>query len=106
MKTNPAFVLLTIRQLLHALLVSSAIAYPGQTYLPVMPVPADNVTVAGLASDVQLIDNNEQSGEYTDYIAPVNPEGIVAPTSTVEVTSTRLFIDPAPMYNVFNAPQY
>lgn len=88
---------MVISQMLRGL-VSSTAQMPA-TY---MPVPSDNVTIAGLQSDVTLINQNEH--RFSDYIGPVNPNGIVAPTSTVEPTTTQLFLNTPAMYDVFKQP--
>src|ERR1700679_1126154 len=95
---NPSFVLLVVAQLLRALVATTA----PQATTAIMPVPADNVTVAGLQSDVSLIEARDPN-----YINPVNPAGMVVPPSTVSApTSTRVFIPTPAMYNVFDETKF
>lgn len=95
MNTNPAFILITILQLLHAL-ASSTSQYPAATY---MPVPSDNVTVSGMESDAAIIFHNERFDPT--YIKPADPRGIVVPTTTTPVaTTTRLFLPVGSTYRI------
>lgn len=73
--------LLVIAQLLRAV-----IALNGGNSTSTMPVPADNVTVAGLQSDVQMIDQRDPN-----YIRPISPDGFVVPTTTTPEAPARLF---------------
>lgn len=93
--SNAAFVLVTISQMLRALLASTA-PLPQTTVI----VPADNVSIAGLVSDVQMI----QKGD-PNYIRPVDGTNFEVPTSTVDVSSTRLFLDTPAPYSVFSQSQ-
>lgn len=76
MQSNPILVLTVLAQMLRAL-ASSTVGHDPYVY---MPVPADNVTVSGLQSDVQMIFNREQYDITT--IKPVDPRGIVIPMTT------------------------
>jgi hypothetical protein len=95
---DPRFTLMVIGQLLRALLASTA-QHDANSY---MPVTADNVTVAGLTSDVQLI----ASPFDPNYIKPMDPRGFIVPTSSVAVSVTPDFDQPKAMYDVWSQSKF
>lgn len=86
----------TLLQMYHALLVTTT-GMPTSTII----VPADNVSIAGLTSDMQMISQNDPN-----YIRPVDGTNFQVSTTTVEATSTRLFLDTPALYDVFKQPSY
>lgn len=99
MQNNPLFVLTVIAQLLRALSSSTA-QLPSSTII----VPSDHVSIAGLTSDVQLIQQNESHD--ISVINQVGPNGITVPTSTVTSTPERIFLPSGSMYRVWDAPKF
>jgi|SRR5665213_2363073 len=99
MNSNPLFVLMVLAQLLRALSSSTA-QLPSSTVI----VPSDNVTVSGLASDVQLIQQNENHD--LSVINPVGLKGITVPTSSIPTPTEHLILPSGAMYSVFDATKF